>query len=160
MINRGNIVEWNEWRNSMSDFAKRLIYLRNIRAIDQAYIAKALDVDRSTVCVWETGRSEPSTVTVRALAALYGVEVSWLYAPWDELRNEIDKKYRELAKKAGMTDMELHSFIQSYWMFKNIDIRVGHLEVMEQISEEDKRKKKKSKRHTMQAHTQAPKSNV
>ena len=49
--------------------------MRIERAFSMADIARALGVSALSVSRWENGQAKPSTGSVRALAALYGVSV-------------------------------------------------------------------------------------
>ena len=59
--------------------------LKNHRAacgMTQEFVAEALGVSRQAVSKWESGRSDPSTTNLMALAKLFGV-------PPEELLNEV-----------------------------------------------------------------------
>ncbi|MBR4331770.1 MAG: helix-turn-helix transcriptional regulator [Clostridia bacterium] len=64
----------------MNTFEER----RRAAALTQEAVAKALNIDRSTVAKWETGKALPTTKTLISAARLYGCTV-------DELLREEEK---------------------------------------------------------------------
>ena len=56
----------------------RLVAARRKAHITQVALADRLDVDRSTVVRWETGRTPTPTIAMYAYAALTGVDLDWL----------------------------------------------------------------------------------
>ena len=98
----------------MSDLSMRLRFIRELRDKTQADVAAALDVDPSTVTLWESGKHTPSTVTVRALASFFDVEPAWILAPWDDLRKEIAQQGAEIAHQAGMPIADFHGFLRRW----------------------------------------------
>ena len=58
----------------MSNFPKNLSLLRRRAGYTQESLAEALNVSRQAVSKWESGRSDPSTTNLIALAKLSGIE--------------------------------------------------------------------------------------
>lgn len=59
-------------------FPERLRTLREEKEIGQIAFAKALDVGKSTVSQWETGRSEPTLSNLVAIAEYFDVSLDYL----------------------------------------------------------------------------------
>lgn len=57
---------------------------RQKAGLTQSQVAKALGVDQSAVCLWETGKTSPRVATLFKIAKLYGCTV-------DELLKEVNK---------------------------------------------------------------------
>ena len=54
----------------------------------QEDVAKALNIDRSAVALWETGRNMPRADKLAKLASLYGCTVAALLGTEDETERE------------------------------------------------------------------------
>lgn len=51
---------------------------RQKAGLTQSQVAKALGVDQSAVCLWETGKTFPRATTLSKIAKLYGCTVDEL----------------------------------------------------------------------------------
>lgn len=51
--------------------------------LTQVEVARAIGVDQSSVCLWETGKTMPRAAILSKLAALYGCTVDELLSPCD-----------------------------------------------------------------------------
>lgn len=51
---------------------------RQKAGLTQSQVAKALGVDQSAVCLWETGKTSPRAATLFKIAKLYGCTVDEL----------------------------------------------------------------------------------
>ena len=56
------------------EIAQRLAELRRERGFSQEGLAEQLGLSRQAVSKWESGRSDPSTTNLIALAKLFGIE--------------------------------------------------------------------------------------
>ena len=65
-------------------FGNRILQMREQRNLSQSELAEMLGVTNKAVSKWETGRSKPTTDTIRKLAALFKTDVNELLS----LRNE------------------------------------------------------------------------
>ncbi len=59
-------------------FAERLKELRLERGLGQVQLAKALDVGKSVVSLWELGKCEPTLSKLIAMARFFGVSIDYL----------------------------------------------------------------------------------
>lgn len=64
-------------------FAVRLKELRRESNISQVALAKVLNVSRSTVAAWESGRNEPANALMVRLADYFEVSVDYLLGRTD-----------------------------------------------------------------------------
>lgn len=62
----------------MADFGEKLTRLRRMEGMTQKELAEKLGRDRATVASWEIGRTKPRTDTLRQLASVFGVSLSYL----------------------------------------------------------------------------------
>lgn len=69
----------------MSFQNERLIALRKEKGYKQIGLAKDLNLSRSTVAMWEAGRSEPTAEFVAKIADLLGCSVGYLMGTEDEI---------------------------------------------------------------------------
>ena len=69
-------------------FDERIKELRLEKGLTQGELAKAIDVSKSTVAMWETGKRLPSTEIYELLADLFNVDIDYLYC-----RTNIKKKH-------------------------------------------------------------------
>ena len=63
----------------------RLKSLRKEKGYKQVTLAKALHIGRSTLAMWETGRTEPTNDMLPRLASLLGCSVGYLLGTEDEV---------------------------------------------------------------------------
>lgn len=81
----------------------RLKGLRVDKGLTQEKLAKELSLSRSTIAMYETGKSKPDLTTLQLIASYFDVSVDFL------IGNEQEKsmnKFKELRKKAGLTQIE------------------------------------------------------
>ncbi len=57
----------------------RIRELRAARGVTQTELARALGIDKASVCMWESGKSIPTADKLPTIAAVLGCEVSELY---------------------------------------------------------------------------------
>lgn len=62
----------------MESFGERLRLLRQEKNIGQIQLAKALDVGKSIISLWELDRCEPTLSKLIALAKFFGVSIDHL----------------------------------------------------------------------------------
>lgn len=62
----------------MEDFYKRLIHLRTSNNMSQKELAQKLNIERSSLSSYETGRRSPDAKTLMAIADIFGVSVDYL----------------------------------------------------------------------------------
>lgn len=63
-------------KNSKSNIAINLRYLRNRNGLSQEEVAEKIGVSRQSVAKWENGDSLPDILNCEALADLYGVSLN------------------------------------------------------------------------------------
>ena len=63
----------------MGQFASILKQLRLQKGITQPQLAERLGISRSAISMYERGEREPDTTTMEAIAALFGVDMNYLY---------------------------------------------------------------------------------
>lgn len=57
----------------------RIRELRTARGITQTELARALGIDKASVCMWESGKSIPTADKLPVIAVVLGCEVGELY---------------------------------------------------------------------------------
>ena len=62
----------------MADLGERLARLRRMEGMTQEELAGKLGVHRATLASWEIGRMKPRTDTLRRIASLFGISLSYL----------------------------------------------------------------------------------
>ena len=62
----------------MSKLNHRIIQARRGRGLSQANLAERLDVTRTAISHWETGRSNPSTKHLKSIAQILGIDANRL----------------------------------------------------------------------------------
>lgn len=73
-------------------FGNRIMQLRTQLNLSQSELAELIGVTNKAVSKWETGKSKPTTNTIRKLAALFKIDINELLSLRDEERNmEISK---------------------------------------------------------------------
>ena len=63
---------------NMRIFSQRIKELRKENGYTQRELATKLELTNSTVCDWETGRSEPDLETLKKIAQLFSVSTDYL----------------------------------------------------------------------------------
>ena len=61
-----------------TDFPARLRKLRKAKMLSQAGLARRLEISQSAIGDYETGKARPSTKTLGAMSAFFGVSQAWL----------------------------------------------------------------------------------
>jgi len=64
-------------------FCIRLKELRNEKELTQTDVAKVMNVNHSTVCYWERGKSSPDIYELIRLADFFGVTTDYLLGRTD-----------------------------------------------------------------------------
>ncbi len=59
-------------------FASKLKAAREERELNQVDVAAALNIPRSTLANYETGRTEPDIETIGRLITFYQIDANWL----------------------------------------------------------------------------------
>ena len=60
-----------------TEFCERLKELRLERGMGQVQLAKALDVGKSVISLWELGKCEPTLSKLVAMARFFGVSIDY-----------------------------------------------------------------------------------
>ncbi len=81
------------------NISKNIADLRKNKAITQEELASALSVSPQAVSKWETGASQPDTLTLPLIANYFGVSIDYLYYGKDMTYDEIYEKVFEKVKK-------------------------------------------------------------
>ena len=63
----------------MGQFASILKQLRLQKGLTQPQLAERLGISRSAISMYERGERGPDTTTMEAIAALFGVDMNYLY---------------------------------------------------------------------------------
>lgn len=63
----------------MGQFASILKQLRLQKGLTQPQLAERLGISRSAISMYERGEREPDTATMETIAALFGVDMNYLY---------------------------------------------------------------------------------
>ena len=63
----------------MGQFASILKQLRLQKGLTQPQLAERLGISRSAISMYGRGEREPDTATMEAIAALFGVDMNYLY---------------------------------------------------------------------------------
>lgn len=63
----------------MGQFASILKQLRLQKGLTQPQLAERLGISRSAISMYERGEREPDTTTMEDIAALFGVDMNYLY---------------------------------------------------------------------------------
>lgn len=103
----------------MEDFKDRLILLRKERDYSQETLAKMLDVAKSSVAMWETGKRKPQRETIEQIADIFNVDMDYIFGKsdirrkvtFDEVGNEYiysDESAHLVAKLRSNVDL-LHT---------------------------------------------------
>lgn len=72
------LVSGLAYKEETSVLGSRIRQLREEGGLTQAELAERLEVDRSTVTAYETGKREPNTAGLRLIASIFGVSVDYL----------------------------------------------------------------------------------
>ena len=113
-------------------FAKRISELRKQRGITQVRFAEAFGISKGTIGMWETGKREPSTDTLKKIADYFDVTVDYLLgrdsAPQPAANDKNDIKRSEVEKMFGemvFSDKVMREYLpeRTYKMLKeSIDL--------------------------------------
>lgn len=79
--------------------ATKIRELRKQRRLSQTDLAKQIHVSQATVTSWETGRADPSSSALNALADFFGVSSDYLLGRTDQPTsdNELTKNQKLIA---------------------------------------------------------------
>lgn len=84
---------------------KRIAELRKEKGMTQEELAKALNITRSALSLYEIGKRDPDTETVKKLADFFGVSIDYLMGksnirnPYNEFLAQAKEKYGSRGKK-------------------------------------------------------------
>ena len=67
----------------MNDFALNFKYLRKEKKYTQEKMAVVLDVSKSTIAMWETGKRMPGYEMLESIADFFNVDMSYLLGKQD-----------------------------------------------------------------------------
>ena len=81
-------------------FRKNLPYYMNLAGINQAELAKAVGVSKSTVSTWLSGRSYPRIDTIQIIADVVGCDTDDLVTENEEQVQKISEEERILFRLA------------------------------------------------------------
>ncbi len=99
MINR---KEFNNMKTI--NIAKNIADLRKQKGVTQEQLASALSISSQAVSKWETGTSQPDTLTLPLIADYFGVSLDSLYYGQDTPGDEVyEKAFRKVALHAQMS---------------------------------------------------------
>ncbi len=80
--------------------AKNIISLRKSRGITQEQLAEAINISAQAVSKWETGASQPDTLTLPLIAEYFNVSIDYLYygkdMVYDDLYEKVFEKIRNV----------------------------------------------------------------
>lgn len=86
-------------------FSEQLKQARKSVKLTQEQVAKALGIDKSTYCGYETGKRRPDVERIRELAALFGVHADTLLeVDLSSSRSVSDEEYRLITKYRSLDD--------------------------------------------------------
>lgn len=93
----------------MSTFSDRLKKLREQSNLSQSELASRIDIAKSTLAMYETGKREPKFDTVRRIADFFDVSADYLLGQINEpLSKEVARP-----KSSVMTQAEIEEFINN-----------------------------------------------
>ena len=75
----------------VSSFQSRFATLCDENPMSDTALADVLHVSKQTISAWKNGTRSPKDLTVRAIAAYFGVNVTWLMG-FDVRKNAAEKK--------------------------------------------------------------------
>lgn len=90
----------------MSKLAERLKELRNVKGLRQSDLAELLNVPRSTLATWETGKFNPDLKTIEKLSEILGVSTDYLLGKIDkeeENKEPLSIRLKKLRALLGIT---------------------------------------------------------
>ena len=94
------------------EFGDYLRELRRINVLTQKQVAEALHIDRSTYAYYECGTTEPSLITVRKMAEVFGVSVNELLPDTDD---RMTAKVRDIKRRPPIEkDKDEAAFLRWY----------------------------------------------
>ena len=76
----------------MSKFSIRLLELRNEIGLTQAELARRLDISRSTLGMYETGKREPDIESLERIADFFNVDMDYLLGNTNKTTMLIERK--------------------------------------------------------------------
>jgi transcriptional regulator with XRE-family HTH domain len=85
-------------------FANRLRSLREAKALSQEELARQLNMGRTTVAMYETGKREPDFETLRRLTDFFGVSTDYLLGRTDDRSSSLQEPRSLRGDKLGIND--------------------------------------------------------
>lgn len=122
----------------MSDFASRFKELREKKKLTQEELGKILNVSRSSIALWESGRRTPGFDTAQKLADFFAVSLDYLLGRTDNpegLTDEEEQKHIELDEVLS------HKKILFYGEPLSLEEKEAVVNVLKIIKQKDKEKK-------------------
>jgi len=127
-------------------FSDRLKFLRKSKDISQEEFARAINVSRSAVALWETGRSYPNFDILIQIANFFDVSVDYLTGNTDDPSTSEDRKLLNAAlnnPNAQMSDEVRdaikHGVLQTAILLPYIEKLDPTKDIKDQIKESQKR---------------------
>lgn len=100
------------------EFKTRLKQLREENAMLQKDLAKKIDVDRSTITAYESGRIEPDLSKLKKLSDIFDCSVDYLIGTSD-VKSKADAEYIIYYDKNEEKKLRLSDVIEIYKIAKN-----------------------------------------
>ena len=95
----------------MGQFASILKQLRTQKGLTQPELAAKLGISRSAISMYERGEREPDTATMESIAALFGVDMNYLYGmptvTFDDFTYALHNESRELTEENKQKLLEM-----------------------------------------------------
>lgn len=108
----------------------RLVELRKEKGLTQEELAKALNISRSALSLYEIGKRDPDTETLKKIAEYFNVSIDYLLGRTDIPNPHIPNDYTQKYKVTKKDLKQYEEFIQ----------RAGAFFMDDKVAEEDKEK--------------------
>lgn len=109
---------------------ERISKLRKEKGMTQEELAKALNITRSALSLYEIGKRDPDTETLKKIAEYFGVSIDYILGRTDLPNAHIPDDYTQKYKVTKRDLKQYEDFIQ----------RAGAFFMDDQVAEEDKEK--------------------
>lgn len=109
---------------------KRLSELRKEKGMTQEELAKALNITRSALSLYEIGKRDPDSATLKKIADFFGVSIDYLLGRTDLPNAYIPEEYKQ---KYKVTKRDIKQYEETIKQLKAIFYN-------DKVSEEDKEK--------------------
>lgn len=111
-------------------FGERLAKLRKEKGLTQEELAKALNITRSALSLYEIGKRDPDTETLKKMAEYFGVSIDYLLGRTNLPNGFIPEEYQQ---KHKVTKRDINQYEETLKQLKAIFYN-------DKVSEEDKEK--------------------